>query len=150
MNNDYGRHVRRAWVDTHSQGIRTDPEIYLPGEVDAKEENGDSDGNDDEGEPSNRSIGTKNKAGPRPRSRSRFSAKVAKTAARGGPSTAALGSIDDRRPDFTLVDVPVDEDLLAHPYGRHGCLYIEVKVAADEKPNPHEVVSVPVRAVASY
>ena len=149
MNNDYGRHVRRAWVDTHRQGIRTDPEIYLPGEVDAKEENGDSDGNNnDEGEPANRSIGEKNKAGSRPRSG--FPAKVAKTATRGGPSTAALGSIDDRRPDITLVDVPVDEDLLAHPYGRHGCLYIEVKVAADEKPNPQEVVSVPFCEVTSY
>ena len=139
MNNDYRRHVRRAWVDTHSQVIRTDPEIYLPGGLDVKEEDGDSDGNNNEGEPANRSIGAKNKAGSR--TRSRFSAKVAKTAARGGPST--LGSIDDRRPDFTLVDVLVDEDLLTHPYGRHGCLYIEVKVAADEKPNPQQVVSVP-------
>ena len=148
MNNDYGRHVRRAWVDTHSQNIRTDPEIYLPGEVDAKDEDEDEDGDNDEGEPANRSIGTKNKAGSR--IRSSFPAKVAKTTARGGPSTAALGIIDDRRPDITLVDVPVDEDLLAHPYGRHGCLYIEVKVDADQKPNPQEVVSVPFCAISSY
>ena len=150
MNNDYRRHVRRTWVDTHSQSIRTDPEIYLPGEVDAKEEDGDSDGNsnNNEREPANRSIGTKNKAVTR--TRSSFPAKVAKTAARGGPSTATLGSIDDRRPDITLVDVPIDEDLLAHPYGRHGCLYIKVKVDADQKPNPQEVVSVPFRAVTSF
>ena len=148
MNNDYGRHVRRAWVDTHSQCIRTDPEIYLPGEVDAKEEDGDSDDNNDEGKPANRSIGTKNKAGSR--TRSNFPAKVTKTMARGGPSTAALGIIDDRRPDITLVDVPVDEDLLAHPYGRHGCLYIEMKVDADQKPNPQQVVSVPFRAITSH
>jgi hypothetical protein len=43
MNKDYGRHVRRTWVDTHSQSIRTDPEIYLPGEIAAKDEDGDSD-----------------------------------------------------------------------------------------------------------
>ena len=145
MNNDYGRHVRRIWVDTHSQGIRTDPEIYLPGELDAREEDVDSD--DYEGELANMSIGKKRKANSR--TKSRFPAKVAKTAARGGPSTAALSAIDDRRPDITLVDVPVDENLLAHPYGRHGCLYIEVKVSADKKPNPYEAVSVPFRAVTS-
>ena len=150
MNNNYGRHIRRTWVDTHSQSIRTDPEIYLPGELDTREEDDDSDGNDDNnnnngGKPADMSIGTKRKARSGPMS----SVKVAKTAARGGPSTAALGGIDDRRPDITLVDVPVDEDLLAHPYGRHGCLYIEVKLDADKKPNPQEVVSVPYRGVTS-
>ena len=146
MNNDYGRHIRRTWVDTHSQCIRTDPEIYLPGEFDAKEED-ESDGNN-EGEPVDMSIGTKRKADSR--TRSDILTKVAKTTARGGPSTAALGAIDERRPDITLIDVPVDEDLLVHPYGRHGCLYIEVKVDADKKPNPQEAVSVPFRAVTSY
>lgn len=29
---------------------------------------------------------------------------------------------------------------LSHPYGRHSCLYVEVKVDANEKPNPQEVV----------
>ena len=150
MNNDYGRHIRRTWVDTHSQCIRTDPEIYLPGEHDAKEEDGDSDGNinKNEGEAANTSIGTKRKADSR--TGSGFPAKVAKTVARGGPSTAAHGDIDDRRPDITLIDVPVDEDLPAHPYGRHGCLYMEVKVSADKKPNPQEAVSVPFRAATSY
>ena len=153
VNNDYGRHVRRTWVDTHNQSIRTDPEIYLPGELDIKEEDDDSDGNDnnvndDGGKPADGSIGMKRKAGVGPGSG--FSTKVAKTAPRGGPSTAALGVIDDRRPDITLVDVPVDEDLLAHPYGRHGCLYMEVKVDADKKPNPQEAVSVLFHAVTSY
>ena len=88
-------------------------------------------------------IGTKRKADSW--TRSGFSSKVAKTATRGGPSTPALNVIDDRCPDITLVDVPVDEDLLAHPYGRHGCLYMEVKVEADKKPNPQGAVSVPFR-----
>ena len=60
---------------------------------------------------------------------------------RATPSSAALGVIDDRRPDLTLIDVPVDENVLSHPYGRHGCLYMEVKVAANKKPNPQRVVS---------
>jgi len=34
---DYRRHVHRTWVDTHSQSIRTDPEVCLPGEVDTKD-----------------------------------------------------------------------------------------------------------------
>jgi hypothetical protein len=35
-------------VDTHSQSIRTDPEIYLPGEVDGDAEDGDSDDSDED------------------------------------------------------------------------------------------------------
>ena len=155
MNNDYGRHIRRTWVDTHSQSIRTDPEIYLPGELDTREEDGTPDGtnnnnssnsnNDDGSGPADMSIGIKRKAGSVPRSG--FSAKLAKTAARGGPSTAALGGIDDRRPDIMLVDVLVGEDLLARPYGRHGCLYMEMKVEMINKPNPQGAVSVPFRGV---
>ena len=60
--------------------------------------------------------------------------------ARPTPSTAALTVIDDRRPDLTLVDVPVDESVLSHPYGRHSCLYIEVKVEENKKPNPQDIV----------
>ena len=48
MNNEYGHHVHRAWVDTHSQSIRTDLEIYLPGELNTREEEGNSDGNDND------------------------------------------------------------------------------------------------------
>ena len=149
MNNDYGRHIRRTWVDTHSQNIRTDPGIYLPGEIDAKEEDVDSDDdNENACKAADAPIGTKRKAYPR--TMSDFPAKVAKTNTRGGPSTAALGDIDDRRPDITLIDVPVDEGLLAHPYGRHGCLYMELKVGSDMKPNPQEAVSVPLLAVTYY
>ena len=93
-------------------------------------------------------IGMKRKAYPR--IMSGFPAKVAKTDARGGPSTAALGDIDNCHPDNPLIDVPVDEGLLVHPYGRHGCLYMEMKVGADKKPNPQEAVSMPFRAVTSY
>jgi hypothetical protein len=147
---DYGRHVHRTWLDTHNQSIRTDPEIYLPGEVEAKDGDGDSDSdsdddNEDDGEDANEQAsarpGMKRKATTR--TRSSFPTKVAKTNARAGPSTAALGVIDDRRPDLTLVDVPVGEGGLLHPYGRHGCLYMELKVDANKKPNPQEVVSHP-------
>ncbi len=155
MNNDYRHHVRRTWVDTHSQGIRTDPEIYLPGEIAAKEEDGHSAGHEgdneddkDGGQLAEVTSGVKRKAGSR--HRSGLSRKVAKTSAKSGPSTAAQEVIDDRRPDLTLIDVPVGEDILTHPYGRQGCLYIEVKVAANQKPNPQEAVSLLFHGVPFY
>jgi hypothetical protein len=143
MNNDYARHVHRTWVDTHSQSVRTDPEIYLPGEVDTGAEDGDSedDGENDgenEDEPPVVSAGMKRRVITR--SGKVLPAKVAKTMAQAAPSIAALNVIDDRRPDITLIDAPVGEDLLSHPYGRHSCLYIEVKVDANRKPNPQGVV----------
>jgi len=144
MNSDYARHVRRTWVDSHNHRIRTDPEIYLPGEVDADGEDDDSDDSNDEGdcetedELPNVFTGMKRKTTTR--SRDPFRTKVAKTMARAGPSTPALNVIDDRRPDITLIDAPVGESALAHPYGRHSCLYMEVKVDANKKPNPQEVV----------
>ena len=143
MNNDYARHVRRMWVDTHGQSIRTDPEIYLPGEIDTDAEGDaspDSDENDAENMNELSNVFTGIKRGPPMRTRSASRAKVAKTTARATPSTAALTVIDDRRPDLTLVDVPVDESVLSHPYGRHSCLYIEVRVEANKKPNPQEIV----------
>jgi hypothetical protein len=123
MNKDYGRHVHRTWVDTHSQSIRTDPEIYLPGELDTKDDAGDSDSDsdddneddgEDDGEPPKVVAGKKRKATTR--TRSSFPTKVAKTKSRAGPSTAPLGVLDDRRPDITLIDAPVGEDLLLQPY----------------------------------
>lgn len=63
--------------------------------------------------------------------------KVAKTIAQAAPSTATLNV---RRPDLTLIDAPIGENVPSHPYGRHSCLYMEVKVEADKKPNPQEVV----------
>jgi hypothetical protein len=142
-NKDYARHIHREWVDTHSQSIRTDPEIYLPGEVNGDAEDGDSDddGDDDsknEEGLSNVVTGAKRKITTR--SGRVFPTKVAKTRAQAGPSTAALNVIDDRRPDLTLIDAPVGESVLSHPYGRHSCLYIEVKVEANTKPNPQGVV----------
>ena len=109
MNNDYARHVRRTWVDTHSQNIRTDPEIYLPGEtnVDADDSASDDSSSDD-------SAG------------------------------------ESSRPNLTLIDAPVDESVLSHPYGRHSCLYIEVKVEVNKKPNPQEVVCPLFRGVPHY
>ena len=145
VNKDYGHHVHRAWVDTHSQGIRTDPEIYLPGEVTAKDghsaedAHGDNDAGNDEGGLADVTSGVKRKA--ESNNRSGLTRKVAKTTAKGGPSTAAREVIDDRWPDLTLIDVPVGENILAHPYGRQSCLYIEMKVALDDKPNPQGAVS---------
>jgi len=146
-------------VDTHSQKIRTDPRIYLPGVVEKKGEDGNSDEDsegeddcddeddrededeDDCGDDDERSdvfTGMKRKA---TRSiKSVVPTKVAKTAAQSGRAIAPLNVIDDRRPDLTLVDVPVGEGVLSHPYGRHSCLYIEVKVDPSKKPNPQEVV----------
>jgi len=131
-------------VDTHSQSIRTDPEIYLPGEVDGDDEDNDNDndGENNDGkvfdEPIDVSTGMKRKATTR--TKNSFPTKIAKTGARAGPSTAALNVIDDRRPDLTLIDVPVGESILSYPYGRHSCLYIEVKLDTNKKPNPQEVV----------
>jgi len=130
-------------VDTYYQSIRTDPEIYLPGEVDADAEDGDSDEDSDEDsktEDDLASVFTGMKRKTTTRTRNLFPVKIAKTTARPAPSTAALNVIDDRRPDLTLVDVPVGESVLSHPYGRHSCLYIEVKVDANKKPNPQEIV----------
>ena len=148
MNNDYARHVRRTWVDTHNQSIRTDPEIYLPGEVDEDAEDGDSDESDesdenhDDGENedgiSNVFAGMKRKTTIR--TRDIFPAKVAKRMAQTSPSTATLNVIGDRRADLTLIDTPVGENVLSHPYGRHSCLYMKVKVNANKRPNPQEVV----------
>jgi hypothetical protein len=135
------------WVDTHSQSIRTDPEIYLPGEVDADSEDGGSDdGNEDEDEDDGENedelanVFTGMKRKTTMRTRSVFLAKVSKTRTRAAPSTAALNVIDDRRPDLTLIDAPVGESVLSHPYGRHSCLYMEVKVDAGKKPNPQGFV----------
>jgi hypothetical protein len=144
MNNDYVRHVRRAWRDTHRKSIRTDPEIYLPGEVDADTEDDDSDYSEDEvdadrtDELRNTSAGVKRKSITR--SGNLYRAKVAKTRSRDALSTAALTVIDDRRPDLTLIDAPVGENIPSHPYGRHSCLFMEVKVDASKKPNPLEIV----------
>ena len=166
VNRDYGRHILRTWVDTHRQSIRTDPEIYLPEEIDTEDEGDESDYNNDQEDDDDNSdydsdnsdeddkelagvhIGMKRKATTM--TRHAFPTKVAKTTAQDGPSTAALGVIDDRRPDLTLIDVPVDEGILKHPYGRHCCLYMEVKVNASKKPNPQEAVSVALREVTSY
>ena len=147
VNSDYGRHIHRTWVDTHRQSIRTDSEIYLPGEVTVEEEDGgeadeddeDKEDTEDDGGVADMTSGMKRKASSR--TSSGLPRKVAKTTARGGPSTAALGIIDDSRPDLTLIDAPVGESTLTRPYGRHGCLYIEVKVSVDEKPNPQGTVS---------
>ena len=149
MNNDYGRDVRRAWVDTHSQSIRTDPEMYLPGEVAAEyggsdeDDHEDNDAGNDEGGLADVTAGVKRKVEEveEPTTRSGLIRKVAKTTAKGGPSTAARDVIDDRRPDLTLIDVPVGESILEHPYGRQACLFIEMKVAESDKPNPQGAVS---------
>jgi hypothetical protein len=134
-------------VDSHSKRIRTDPEIYLPGEVGADDdaEDGDSDDSNDDKEDgendddlSELRPGVKRKTTMR--TRNAFRTKVARTKTRAGPSTAALNVIDDRRPDITLIDAPVGEGVLDHPYGRHACLYMEVKVEANKKPNPQEIV----------
>ena len=170
MNKDFGRHILRTWVDTHRQSIRTDPEIYLPEEIemeddgdhsdytnDQEEDNSDydddnSDENEDEDEDVNElagiHIGMKRKATTV--AHHAFPTKVARTTAQEGPSTAALCAIDDHRPDLTLIDVPAGEDILQHPYGRHVCLYMEVKVNASKKPNPQEAVSVPFHGSISY
>ena len=145
MKRDYRRHVRRTWVDTHSQNVRTDPDIYLPGEAAPKEraDNDDDDDNNDdgdgEGELADVTAGVKRKA--RSWTSRGVPCKVAKATAQGGHSTADMGAIDNRQPDLTLIDTAVGEDMPANPYGRHGYLYIKVKVAVNKKPNPQEAVS---------
>jgi hypothetical protein len=134
-NNDYARHVQRTWIDTHGQAIRTDPEIYLPGELAAEESGSDSDSDSEQPE---EAAGRKRKMATR--GGRVYSAKAAKTRAGATASAAALTVIDDRRPDLTLIDCPVDECISSHPYGRHACLFIEVKVDPDKKPNPRSAV----------
>ena len=113
-----------------------------------KDEDEDEDENEDENELAGIQLGMKRKAAEV--TQHAFPTKVAKTTAQDSPSTAALGAIDDNRPDITLIDVPVGEDILQHPYGRHVCLYMEVKVNASKKPNPQEVVSPSIRVVLYY
>lgn len=137
-------------MDTHSQSIRADPEIHLAGEVDANDhdrddrdvdddgENNESDDGDDEDELADLRSGMKRKAATR--TENDFPAKVTKTVAEDAPSTAALNVIDDRRPDLTLIDLASGEDPPFHPYGRHSCIYIEVKVDQSKKPNPQDAV----------
>ncbi len=118
MNKDYGQHKLRTWVDTHKKSICADPEIYLPGEIDARdmddksdddddttEDEGKDKGKDDEDELANIYIGMKRKAPTV--ARSDFPTKVAKTLTRVGPSTAAQRVVDDHhRADLTLIDAP--------------------------------------------
>ena len=119
MNNDYARHVRRKWVDTHSQNIRTDPEIYLTGEINADAKDSDSDDSDSDDSDSDDSDSDDSDS---------------------DDSDSDDSARDDSRPNLTLIDAPVGESVLSHPYGRHSCLYMEVKVEANMKPNPQEVV----------
>ena len=137
MNGDYARHVRRHWVDTHGQNISTDPGVYLPGEV-ADDEPNDDAGSDDEN--TSAAAGKKRKKGKGTRSGKIYSAKIMKTAEGSTPSTSSLTVIDNRRPDITLIDCSVDEGIPSRPYGRHACLFIEVKVDPSDKPNPHNTV----------
>jgi len=137
-------------VDTHSQSIRTDPEIYLPGEIDEDAGASDvDDSNEDEyGENDGVYSGMKRKSTTR--SGNAFHFKAAKRMAQATASTSALNVIDDRRPDLTLIDAPVGETVPSHPYGRHSCLYIEVKVDANKKPNPQGVVCLLLLGVPQY
>ena len=110
------------------------------GEDNSEDNSEDDDECDDEDELAKIYIGMKRKAAST--TRSGFPTKVAKTMARVGPSNTARRVVDDHhRADLTLIDAPVDEDVLMHPYGRHGCLYMEVKLDANKKPNPLEAVS---------
>jgi hypothetical protein len=108
--------------------------VYLPGEAGEEDEDGNSDVGDYKDELVYVSVGKKRKldAGS-------MTTKFPKTKARFAASIAALSVIDDRRPDITLVDLPVDEGTLSLPYGRHSCLFVEMKVGANMKPNPQEV-----------
>ena len=110
-------------------------------------EDGSEDGSEDvdeyvdEDELANIHIGMKRKAAST--TRSGFPTKVAKTMTLVGPSNTARRVVDDHhRAELTLIDAPVDEDVLVHPYGRHSCLYMEVKLDANKKPNPLEAVRV--------
>ena len=135
MNGDYARHVRRHWVDTHGQNINADPSIYLPGEVATEELSEDLDSDDEHIETA---AGKKRRMATR--SGKGYSAKVMKTVDGSTPSTTALTVIDGRRPDLTLIDCPINETVPSHPYGRHACLFIEVKIDPSKKPNPHDTV----------
>ena len=134
-NSDYASYVSRHWVDTHGQSISTDPGVYLPGEI-ASEELGEDPNEDDEDIET--AAGKKRKIVTR--SGKGHPAKIIKTGDGSTPSTISLTVIDDRRPDLTLVDSPIDDGSLARPYGRHACLFIEVKIDPSTKPNPHELV----------
>ena len=138
MNNDYARHMRRHWVDTHGQSINTDPGVYLPGEIAGDEQSEDTDSGDENSEAA---VGQKRRIGTK--AGKVHSAKVMKTADGSTPSTSALTVIDDRRPDITLIDCAVDESIPSRPYGRHACLFIEVKIDPSDKPNPHNTVRPP-------
>ena len=127
-------------MDTHSQSIRADPEIYIAGEVDANDGDGDNrdvdDGKNDDGDKDDLTdlySGMKRKAAIRDES-------DFKTAVGDASSIAALNVIDDGRPDLTLIDLAAGEDPPCHPYGRHSCVYIEVKIDQSKKPNPQDVV----------
>src|SRR5258706_1398837 len=164
MNKDYGRHILRTWVDTHKKSIRADPEIYQSGEIDTKaadsESEDDHDATEDEAEDDSKDddeyvdedelaniyIGMKRKAPTA--TRSGFTNKVARTLAQ--PITAPRVIDDHHRADLTLIDTPVDEEVLTHPYGRHGCLYVEVKFEANKKPNPLKAVSGPLLEIPYY
>ena len=124
-------------------------EVYLPGEVYTKEEGGDSDDcSDDESELADISCGMKRKANSN--TPNAFPTKVAKRTTQDSFSTVAMGAIDDTRPNLTLVDIPNDEDVLEHPFGRHCCLYMKIKVDASKKPNPQEAVSPLLHELACY
>ena len=138
MNNDYAHHVRRNWVDTHGQSINPDPGVYLPGEIAGDEFSEDPDSDDGNTEAA---VGQKRRIGTK--SDKVYSVKVMKTADGSTPSTTALTVIDDRRPDITLIDCAVDESIPSRPYGRHACLFIEVKIDPSDKPNPHNTVRPP-------
>jgi len=155
VNKDYGRHVCRTWVDTHNQSIRTELDIYLPGEGAAKEEGGGSADNDDNDDNSNDKDGLSDvTSGVKRKERSctwsSFPSKVAKTMAQDSPSTACTGAIDDHRPDLTLIDAPDREEIPTYPYGQHGCLYIKVKAVVNKKPNPQEAMSLLFHGVPCY
>ena len=137
-------------MDTHSQSIRTDPEVYLPGEIDEDAEASDSDDSNEDEYGENEGVYSGMKRKSTTRSGNAFHFKAAKRMARATASTSALNMIDDRRPDLTLIDVPIGEDALPHPYGRHSCLYMEVKVDANKKPNPQEVVCLLFLRVPQY
>lgn len=139
-------------MDTHGFSNRTDLEIHLPGEVDAGAEDSNSDvwdENDDDraskGELSNVFTGMNRKATIN--TRRGLPSKVAKTMVRASSSTAVLNMIDGHRPNIAPIDVAVGESVLSHLYGRDGCLYMEVKVDTNKKPNRQKVVSSKVESI---
>jgi hypothetical protein len=130
--------VRRQWVDTHSKSIHADPGIYLPGEIFADEP---TEAADPEYAQTEATTGSKKRKVSKG-SDGDYSVKIRKTMDGSTPSITSLTVIDDRRPDLMLIDCTVDEGIPLRPYGRHACLFIEVKVAASEKPNPCNMVRV--------